>query len=107
MTVALLFFVSSMTAWLLPRVWYLQAAATGISLATGYGIGCVTAWVVRTCGFSPDHSARVRRVGWVTLAGTAAIVVPTFLVLGSWWQQITRDLAGIDRIDRANYLLIL
>src|SRR5690606_24289646 len=96
-----------MTPSLLPRGCYLQAAATGISVATGYGTGCVAAWVVRTCGFSPDHSARVRRVGWVTLAGTAAIVVPTFLVLGSWWQQITRDLAGIDRIDRANYLLIL
>lgn len=104
---ALLFFVWSMTPSLLPRVWLLQAVATGISLATGYGLGCLIAWAVRSCGISPDHSARLRRIGWWTLAGVAAVTVPTFLVLGSWWQQITRDLAGVERIDRANYLLVL
>ncbi|MCT1435389.1 alpha/beta-hydrolase family protein [Dietzia maris] len=107
LTVALLFFVWSMTPSLLPRVWFLQAVASGVSLATGYALGCVVAWVVRTCGLSPEYSARIRQVGWVTLAAIAAIVVPTFLVLGSWWQQIARDLAGIERVDRANYLLIL
>lgn len=107
LAVALLFFVWSMTPSLLPRVWPLQAVATGISLATGYGLGCVIAWAVRSCGVSPDHSARLRRIGWWSLAVTAAVTVPTFLVLGSWWQQITRDLAGVERIDRANYLLVL
>ena len=107
LAVALLFFVWSMTPSLLPRVWPLQAVATGISLATGYGLGCLIAWAVRSCGVSPDHSARLRRIGWWSLAVTAAVTVPTFLVLGSWWQQITRDLAGVERIDRANYLLVL
>ncbi|MBB1031523.1 hypothetical protein G6027_11620, partial [Dietzia sp. SLG310A2-38A2] len=96
-----------MTPSLLPRVWHLQAVATGISIATGYGLGCLIAWAVRSCGISPDHSARLRRTGWWSLAVAAAVTVPTFLVLGSWWQQITRDLAGVDRIDRANYLLVL
>lgn len=104
---ALLFFVWSMSPSLLPTVWYLQAVATGISVATGYGLGCLIAWAVRRCGFSPDYSARVRRVGWWTLAAVATVAVPTFLVLGSWWQQITRDLVGAERVDRAHYLLIL
>lgn len=104
---ALLFFVGSMTPSLLPRAWYLQAVATGVSIAIGYGLGCLIAWVVRSCGVSPDYSGRLRRIGWWTLAAVALVAVPTFLILGSWWQQITRDLVGVERIDRANYLLIL
>lgn len=107
LTLALLFFVWSMTPSLLPRVWYLQAVATGISIATGYGLGCLIEWIVRTCGVSWDVPVRVRRAGWWLLGAVAAVTVPTFLVLGSWWQQITRDLAGVERIDRADYLLIL
>ncbi|MFF0818702.1 alpha/beta hydrolase [Rhodococcus sp. NPDC003318] len=107
LAVALVFFVWSMTPSLLPRVWYLQAVATGISVATGYGIGCLAAWVVRRCGVSPRYPERARRIGWWTLAGAAAVTIPTFLILGSWWQQIVRDLAGVERANRANYLLIL
>lgn len=107
LAVALLFFVWSMTPSLLPRAWYLQAVATGISVAIGYGLGCVAAWIVRRCGVSPRWSSRTRRVGWWVLAGVAAVTVPTFLILGSWWQQVVRDLVGVERINRANYLLIL
>lgn len=104
---ALLFFVWSMTPSLLPRVWYLQGVATGISIATGYGIGCLIAWVVRRCGIEPGWSERTRRIGWWTLAVVAIVAVPTFLILGSWWQQIMRDLVGVPRAARANYLLVL
>jgi uncharacterized membrane protein len=107
LTVALLFFVWSMTPSLLPRAWFLQGVATGISVAIGYGIGCGAAWAVRRCGVSPSWSARTRRIGWWTLAVVAAVTVPLFLVLGSWWQQIVRDLAGVERVNRANYILIL
>ncbi|MFD4180511.1 alpha/beta hydrolase [Rhodococcus sp. NPDC058514] len=107
LAVALLFFCWSMTPSLLPRVWYLQGVATGISLATGYGIGVLAAWLVRRCGVTPSYSERTRRIGWLTLLGLTVVAVPTFLVLGSWWQQIVRDLAGVERINRANYLLIL
>ncbi|REE74865.1 putative membrane protein [Rhodococcus wratislaviensis] len=104
---ALLFFVWSMTPSLLPRPWYLQAVATGISLATGYAVGCFVAWVVRKCGVEPHYSPKARRIGWWVLLGAAVILVPTFLVLGSWWQQIVRDLVGTDRANRTYYLLIL
>ncbi|MEW2480547.1 alpha/beta-hydrolase family protein [Mycobacterium sp. NPDC049093] len=107
LAVALLFFAWSMSPSLLPRAWYLQGVATGISVGIGYGLGCATAWVVRRCGISPQWSARTRRIGWWTLAGAAAVVVPTFLVLGSWWQQILRDLIGMPRAERSFYFLVL
>ena len=107
LAVALLFFAWSMSPSLLPRAWYLQGAATGISVGIGYGLGCATAWVVRRCGISPQWSPRTRRIGWWTLAGAAAVTVPTFLVLGSWWQQIVRDLIGMPRAERSFYLLVL
>ncbi|ETT23485.1 putative conserved protein UCP007542 [Rhodococcus rhodochrous ATCC 21198] len=104
---ALVFFVWSMTPSLLPRVWYLQGVASGLSLVTGYGIGCLLAWVVRRCGVDPQWSERTRRVGWWILAGAALVLVPVFLVLGSWWQQIIRDLVGVPRAQRSFYLLVL
>ncbi|WP_211270150.1 alpha/beta hydrolase [Rhodococcus phenolicus] len=104
---ALLFFVWSMTPSLLPRAWYLQGVATGIGIVTGYGIGCLIAWVLRRCGVHPDWSPRTRRIGWWVLAGVAAVVVPTFLVLGSWWQQIVRDLVHTERVERSLYLPVL
>lgn len=104
---ALVFFAASMTPSLLPRAWFLQGLATGISVATGYGVGVLVAWIVKACGISPSWSASTRRRGWWLLAATAVVVIPTFLVLGSWWQQIIRDLVGVPRAPRAMYLSVL
>lgn len=104
---ALFFFAQSMTPSLLPRVWYLQGVATGISLVTGYGIGCLIAWILRWCGVRPRFSDTLRRRGWYLLAAATVVVVPTFLVLGSWWQQIVRELVGAERAERSLYLPVL
>ncbi|WP_415394226.1 alpha/beta hydrolase (plasmid) [Rhodococcus globerulus] len=103
----LVFFVLSMSPSLLPRAWYLQGVATGISVATGYGIGVTVAWMIRKCGVEPTWSDRTKKVGWIVLAVVAVILVPLFLILGSWWQQIIRDLVEAPRANRANYLLVL
>lgn len=104
---SLLFFAWSMSPSLLPRAWYLQGVAAGISVAIGYGLGCAIAWVVRWCGVSPEWTQRTRTRGWRVLAVAALLVVPTFLVLGSWWQQILRDLVGVPRAQRSFYILVL
>ncbi|MCA1008939.1 alpha/beta hydrolase [Rhodococcus hoagii] len=104
---ALLFFAWSMTPSLLPRAWYLQGVATGISMAIGYGIGCGIAWVVRRCGISPRWADPASRRGWWLLAAATAVVVPLFLVLGSVWQQRIRDLVGVEQASRAFYLPVL
>ena len=103
----LVFFVLSMSPSLLPRAWYLQGVATGISVATGYGIGVTVAWMIRKCGVEPTWSDRTKKTGWIILAVVAVILVPLFLILGSWWQQIIRDLVEAPRANRANYLLVL
>lgn len=96
LAVALLFYCWSLSPSLLPRPWYLQGVATGISVVTGYGIGVLLAWIVRRCGFETNWSATVKKVGWYLLAVVAVVVVPTFLVLGSWWQDISRELVGME-----------
>ncbi|KSZ58799.1 membrane protein [Rhodococcus pyridinivorans KG-16] len=96
LAVALLFYCWSLSPSLLPRPWYLQGVATGISVITGYGVGVLVAWIVRKCGFETNWSATVKKVGWYLLALAAVVVVPTFLVLGSWWQDISRELVGME-----------
>ncbi|MFI6432447.1 alpha/beta hydrolase [Rhodococcus oryzae] len=107
LAVALLFFCWSLTPSLLPRVWYLQGVATGISIATGYGIGCLAAWAVRRCGVSPRYSERTTRIGRRTLLGFAVALVPAFAILGAESQQVVRDLVGVEEEHEANYLLVL
>lgn len=93
---ATVFFAFSMTPSLLPRAWYLQGVATGISVATGYGIGCLLIGIAHACGIRPTWSETTKRYGWWALAVTAAVVVPLFLILGSWWQEIVRKLVEVD-----------
>lgn len=106
LAVALLFFTWSMTPSLLPRVWYLQGLATGISVALGYGVGCLAAWIVRSCGVRATWSARVRRIGWWVLGGFAVVLVPVLLVLGAVWQNYIRDLVGIEHANGGHAALV-
>jgi uncharacterized membrane protein len=107
LVVALLFFWWSMTPSLLPRPWYLQGVATGICTALGYGVGTTLAWLARRLGIaavrSPAARRRVRRV----LVYAAPVVVAVALVLGAYWQSVTRELVGIDTGDRNFYGLVL
>ncbi|UYP20184.1 alpha/beta hydrolase [Rhodococcus sp. Z13] len=107
LAVALLFYCWSLSPSLLPRAWYLQGVATGISVVTGYGLGVLVAWVGRKCGFVTDWSPTLKRIGWYLLAAVAVVVVPTFLVLGSWWQDISRELVGLEPGSGWDYLGVL
>ncbi|WP_192808156.1 alpha/beta hydrolase [Hoyosella subflava] len=104
---ALVFYVWSMSPSLLPRPWFLQAVATAISLAIGYGLGCLAAWIVRKCGLQPQWSDRVRHMGWVLLGVSALILIPAFAILGSWWQESIRDIVGVPREGRPVYTVLL
>ncbi|WP_424809243.1 alpha/beta hydrolase [Rhodococcus sp. 27YEA15] len=107
LAVGLVFFVLSMSPSLLPRAWYLQGVATGISVAMGYALGVTAAWMIRKCGVEPTWSDRTKKIGWRVLAVLAIILIPLFLILGSWWQQIVRDLVEVPRTQQLNYLLVL
>ncbi len=94
--VAVVFFCFSQTPSLIPRPWLFQALLSGISVATGYGVGTLLAWLYRKLGFAVTWSARTHQVvGWC-LAGIAIAAIPTFLVLGEHWQRAIRELFGIE-----------
>ena len=100
----LFFYAFSMSPSLLPRQWNLQAVATGISVATGYGIGVLFVWIFRKCGLTREWSDTWKRIGWYLIALAALIVLPLFLFLGSWWQDITRELVGVEPGSNWDYL---
>ncbi|MDJ0393688.1 alpha/beta-hydrolase family protein [Rhodococcus sp. G-MC3] len=106
---AVVFFALSMTPSLLPRTWYLQGVATGISIVTGYGFGCLVIWIAHLCGVRPRWSEDTKRFGWWTLAVTAVVVIPLFLIFGSRWQEIVRRLVEVDveGPGRVLYLAVL
>ncbi|MFC9788359.1 alpha/beta hydrolase [Rhodococcus sp. NPDC127528] len=103
---ALVFFTWSLSPSLLPRAWYLQGVATGISVALGYGLGCAGAWLVRSCGVTPAWSARTRRIGWWVLGSATVVLVPVFLVLGARSQNYVRGLVSVEPTNEANVLLV-
>lgn len=107
LAVALVFFAWSMTPSLLPRPWYLQSVATGLSVVIGYGIGAGAAALARAAGIRPAWSARVRRVGWAVLGLAAVVVVPVFTVIGHHWQDLVRDMTGVDRDPGPLYSVVV
>ncbi|MGP6174717.1 alpha/beta hydrolase [Corynebacterium sp. A21] len=107
LSLALLFFTWSLTPSLLPRMWYFQALATGISLATGYGIGILGLKLWRWAGVDWQPSAQLKRIGWWVLAAIALVVIPFFGVLGAQWQHGIRELIGVEQDSRSFYVLVL
>ena len=103
----LVFYSWSMTPSLLPRPWYLQGVATGISIAMGYGIGLLIAWLVRRLGFSPTWSKPAKQVGWLFLGIICAVEIVVFAILGSHWQYVTRQIIGVESENRLFYVLIV
>ncbi|WP_051817131.1 alpha/beta-hydrolase family protein [Kitasatospora sp. NRRL B-11411] len=103
---ALLCYGLSFTPSLLPRPWYLQAAAGAITAAFGYSIGAFSGYVARVCGL--EFGERVRRAGWwvLAVAGGGAVVAVT-----AWsvrWQGDLRRAVGMDpRIGWWQWALVL
>lgn len=104
---ALMFFTWSLTPSLLPRMWYFQALATAVSIAIGYGLGVLTAKILRWSGVRWQPTAALRRAGWWVLAVAALILVPLFGVLGAQWQRESRELIGVPTESRSFYILVV
>ncbi|MGH3217030.1 MAG: alpha/beta-hydrolase N-terminal domain-containing protein [Trebonia sp.] len=75
LTGALLFYCLSLTPSLLPRVWYLQAVMSGVTVAIGYGAGAFVGWLFRS--LIPWHPNRTVRLAarWA-LAAAAVVLIP-------------------------------
>jgi len=96
--VAAWFFLASITPSLIPRSWYLQGVASGLSIAYGYGIGLVAAWCWRRLRdavqlritMAPVPARWLRWAGW----STVAVVVTLVWVWSLEWQRDTARMVG-------------
>jgi uncharacterized membrane protein len=89
---ALVFTLMSLTPSLLPRTAVTQGILTGISAATGYGLGVLAAVIGRAFADREPRAPSVR--GWQVLAMVAAVTLLPMLVLARIWQNEVRDLMG-------------
>lgn len=105
LTGALLFYCLSLTPSLLPRVWYLQALMSGITVAIGYAVGTLVGWLLRS--LIPWRPGRaVRLAGRWSLAAAAVVLIPLFGVLGAQWQHQIRELVEATQPSEARYILV-
>jgi len=105
LTGALFFYCLSLTPSLLPRVWYLQAAMSGMTALIGYGVGLFTGWLLRS--LIPWRNAQAKRVATWALAVAAVVFIPLFGVLGARWQHETRELTGGGQPSETWYVLVV
>jgi uncharacterized membrane protein len=109
--VAAWFFLASITPSLIPRSWYLQGVATGLSTAYGYGLGLVASWCWRRfrdavelrVTMAPVAARRLRRTGWTVLA----VVLVLVWLWSLQWQRDTARLVGVPVPGLGTLLLAL
>lgn len=93
--VGVVFVCLSLSPSLVPRSWLLQAFASGLLAAAGYGVGTAVMYVGRNLvRWRPTSHARL--VGWRVLAVIGPVALVLFLVLGAVWQQQIHALAGTE-----------
>jgi uncharacterized membrane protein len=90
---ALVFTSMSLTPSLLPRTAITQGVLTGISAATGYGLGVLVAVIGRA--FADREPRRPTPRSWQVLGAVAAVTLLPMLVLARIWQNEVRDLMGV------------
>ncbi|WP_033258311.1 MULTISPECIES: alpha/beta-hydrolase family protein [Kitasatospora] len=103
---AVVFYCLSFTPSLLPRPWYLQAAAGAITAAFGYGIGAFLGHLTRACGLRLE--GRARPVARWALVGVGSAAVVTATAWSVRWQGDLRRAVGMDpRISWWQWALVL
>ncbi len=105
LTGALAFYCLSLTPSLLPRVWYLQAVMSAVTVAIGYGLGLLIGWLLRSL-IRWRPSQLLTRVARWALAVAAVVLIPLFGVWGAQWQHQIRELTEASQPSEANYILI-
>ena len=102
---ALVFYCLSLTPSLLPRVWYRQAAMSGVTVIIGYAVGLFVGWLLRSL-IPWRGGPRARRAAGWTLAIAAIVLVPVFGVLGAEWQHDIREAVDAPQPSEARYALV-
>lgn len=95
-SVALLFWMQSLTPTLIPRSWESQAGIGAVCLAVGYAMG---AWA-GGCGRILLNRRRapigvIRRYGWIVVGAAGSVGVPLGSVQWIGWQNEQRGIIGM------------
>jgi uncharacterized membrane protein len=102
--VGLVFLWFSMTPSLLPRGPLFQGLVSGLSGASGYGIGVFAVWLVRYMR-SKDSSPPAPRRAWLILIAAGAVGMVTMVIWFHVWQDRVRDLMGVTHLKWFDYPL--
>jgi len=100
--VGLVFLWFSMTPSLLPRGPLFQGLVSGLSGATGYGIGVFAVWLVRYMR-SKDSSPPAPRRAWLILIAAGAVGMVAMVIWFHVWQDRVRDLMGVTHLNWIDY----
>ena len=91
---AVTFYCLSFTPSLIPRAWWLQALAAGVTALAGYIVGAIVQSVAGVCGVRA--SARGTRVSWIVVGVLAPIAMIAVTARSVAWQDDLRRLMGMD-----------
>ncbi|GAA1166684.1 putative membrane protein [Kitasatospora gansuensis] len=106
LTGAVICYCLSFTPSLIPRAWWLQAAAGAITAVFGYGIGAFLQWLLWRCGVRVR--GRVRRWAWLVLTAVGAAAVVFVTAWSVRWQGDLRRAVGLDpRVSWWQWALVL
>lgn len=93
-----LFFIASLAPSLLPRSFVLQGALSGCSLAVGYGVGVLLAWLWAYLELPLPPARITRRLGAVVLAA-CTVAAAIFLWRASTFQDSVRILMDMPPVE--------
>jgi uncharacterized membrane protein len=94
---ALIFACLSFAPSLLPRSGLLQGVVTGITAATGYGLGVWAASIWRA--FADRGPRRPRRWAWTGFFVSAGVLLAVSFGFGQYWQYDIRKLMGVTKYN--------
>lgn len=96
-----LFFAASLTPTLLPRTLLTQGVVSGFSLAAGYGIGVLSAWLWGYMKFAHLNGRFLHIVGLAAVIACAIVAIIS-LSQAAQWQNSIRELMGLEPVDTAH-----
>lgn len=103
--VGTLFLAFSLTPSLLPRGDVVQGVLSGLSMAAGYGVGELGAWLWRYFEL-PSPRRRIQHLIKLTAAGLCGLLAVVFLWQASHWQNTVRALMEMDEVARLRALVV-